>query len=181
MLSADGGNGGGTMITTDKPILDVTCGGRMMWFDKQNPACLYLDSRDEEFENAWGSNHSTRHIKVHPDVIADFTDLPFADDTFSLVVMDPPHLQKVGTESWTKKAYGSLTAEWPTVIRDGFHECMRVLKPYGTLIFKWSEVQIPTREVIKAIGQEPLFGHASGKKMNTHWMTFMKIPSNGGD
>ena len=24
-----------------------------------------------------------------------------------------------------------------------FRECFRVLKPYGVLIFKWNEVQIP--------------------------------------
>lgn len=34
---------------------------------------------------------------------------------------------------------------------------------------------IPAAEIIKVIGQEPLFGHRSGKKMNTHWMCFMKF------
>ena len=46
---------------------------------------------------------------------------------------------------------------------------------YGCLVFKWSDIQISTREVITAIGQEPLFGHRSGKKMNTHWMCYMKL------
>jgi Methyltransferase domain. len=160
-----------------KPILDVTCGGRMMWFNKQNPACLYLDNREEDFSARWGSNNAERHIFIHPDIIADFTDLPFDDNTFYLVAMDPPHLRSIGDSSWTKKAYGSLRNGWEKTIHDGFAECMRVLKPYGTLIFKWSEVQIPTRKVIDAIGQEPLFGHISGRKMNTHWMTFMKIPN----
>ena len=45
----------------------------------------------------------------------------------------------------------------------------------GVMVFKWAEVQIPTRDVIKAIGQEPLFGHRSGKKATTHWMVFMKF------
>ena len=159
-----------------KPVLDVTCGGRMMWFNKQNPVCLYIDKREEDFTARWGSNNAERHISVHPDMIADFTDLPFADESFYLVVMDPPHLETVGEGSWTKKAYGYLQTGWQQMIHYGFQECMRVLKPYGTLIFKWSEVQIPTRKVIDAIGQEPLFGHISGRKMNTHWMTFMKIP-----
>jgi hypothetical protein len=51
-----------------------------------------------------------------------------------------------------------------------------VLDDYGTLIFKWSEVQIPLRKVLDAIGAEPLFGHRSGKNMNTHWMAFMRFP-----
>lgn len=49
-----------------------------------------------------------------------------------------------------------------------------VLKLHGTLIFKWSEIDIPTREVIQAIGIEPMFGHKSGKAMKTHWLCFMK-------
>lgn len=155
-----------------KPILDVTCGGRMMWFDKHNPACLYLDNR----ELPETSLCDGRKFRVEPDVIADFTNLPFENNTFHLIVFDPPHLIKVNDDAYMKIKFERLTEEWPKVIHDGFQECMRVLKPYGTLIFKWSEVQIPTREVINAIGQEPLFGHISGRKMNTHWMTFMKLP-----
>lgn len=67
------------------------------------------------------------------------------------------------------------------MIHDGFAECMRVLDDYGVLIFKWSEVQIPLKKVLDAIGEEhkPLFGHRSGKHMNTHWMAFMKFPQDG--
>jgi hypothetical protein len=28
------------------PVLDVTCGGRMMWFNKRHPLALYLDNRE---------------------------------------------------------------------------------------------------------------------------------------
>ena len=61
------------------------------------------------------------------------------------------------------------------MIHDGFRECMRVLKPDGVLIFKWSDISVSTRDIIKVIGQEPLFGHRSGRKMNTHWMCYMKM------
>jgi hypothetical protein len=66
--------------------------------------------------------------------------------------------------------------DWREELRCGFEECMRVLRPHGTLIFKWSEYQIPTRDVIAAIGYKPLFGHPSGRASKTHWMTFMKLP-----
>ena len=59
-------------------------------------------------------------------------------------------------------------------VAKGFREGMRVLKPDGVLIFKWSEVQIPTPEIISAFGYKPLFGHHSGKKSNTNWLCFMK-------
>jgi hypothetical protein len=55
---------------------------------------------------------------------------------------------------------------------------MRVLKPFGTLIFKWSESDIPTRQVIAVIGAEPLYGHHSGKTAKTHWLCFVKGVSN---
>lgn len=143
-----------------------------MWFEKQNPLCLYLDKRRVKTM----THYDGRTFSVDPDVLADFTALPFDDSSFSLVVFDPPHLESVGETSYMGIHYGKLTNDWEKVIKSGFDECMRVLKPHGTLIFKWSEVQISTRKVINAIGQEPLFGHRSGQRMNTHWMTFMKIP-----
>ncbi|ERT60374.1 hypothetical protein HMPREF1254_0699 [Prevotella sp. BV3P1] len=51
---------------------------------------------------------------------------------------------------------------------------MRVLKPNGTLIFKWNEVQIPIRKIIDVIGCEPLFGHTTRRSSTTVWMAFMK-------
>lgn len=155
-----------------KKILDVTCGGRSIWFDKNHPAAVYCDKRKEEFEGLWKG--STIKCIVAPDVICDFTKLPFEDNTFSLVVFDPPHLISAGQTGWLVKKYGHLEANWPDMLRDGFRECMRVLKPDGVLIFKWSEIQIPADKVWKAIGQKPLFGHHSGKKSNTFWGCFMK-------
>ena len=51
-------------------------------------------------------------------------------------------------------------------------ECLRVLKPSGTLIFKWNENQVKLREVLKAIEPvSPLFGN---RRAETHWLVFMK-------
>lgn len=158
-----------------KMILDVTCGGRSIWFQKEEPHTIYCDRRSESFNGVFGSNHSNHTIVVKPDVVCDFTDLPFENDTFNLVVFDPPHIENLKETSWFKKRYGSLDGDWKPMLRKGFSECMRVLQVGGVLIFKWSEVKISTREIIDIIGQEPLFGHRSGKKMNTHWMCFMKF------
>lgn len=76
--------------------------------------------------------------------------------------------------SWLAKKYGRLLPSWEDDIRQGFEECMRVLKPNGTLIFKWNEQQIPTARIIEIIGQKPLFGHTSGKGGKTIWMCFLK-------
>lgn len=156
-----------------KHILDATCGSRTMWFDKECPLAVYMDKREEKLEGIWADHEG--NLSVNPDVVADFTKIPFPDFSFELVVFDPPHLARVGDSAWMRKKYGCLPNDWQPVIHDGFWECWRVLKEYGTLIFKWSEIQISTRKIIDVIGKEPLFGHRSGKRMNTHWLVYMKM------
>lgn len=75
----------------DKKILDVTCGARTMWFDKNHPAAVYCDKRREEYHNLW-KNAGNCSLQIAPDVLCDFTNLPFPDESFPLVVFDPPHL-----------------------------------------------------------------------------------------
>ena len=162
-------------MVTDKLILDATCGSRTIWFQKDEPHTLYVDQREFNTEKRFGSKDSLRKYICKPDVISSFTALPFPDNSFYHVVFDPPHLVRAGDDAWLTLKYGKLPQDWQSVIKQGFSECMRVLKPNGTLIFKWSDVQVTTREVIDAIGTDPLYGHRSGKKMNTHWMVFMKI------
>ena len=153
----------------NKKILDATCGSKMMWFQKDNPHTIYADMRKEEHILSDG-----RILKISPDIQMDFTKMPFEDDSFSLVVFDPPHLNKLGEKSWLAKKYGKLLPSWEDDIRAGFEECMRVLKVDGTLIFKWNENQIKINHIIDVIGTMPLFGHPSGRNGQTIWMTFMK-------
>lgn len=159
-----------------KRILDACCGSRMFWFDKKNPDVEFVDCREFEDAQIWksGDGKAVRYCSVKPDTVADFTDLPFEDETFYLVVFDPPHLVHVGKNSWLAKKYGRLTGDWREMLRKGFSECLRVLKSNGTLVFKWSETDISVKEILNIIGHSPLFGHKSGKQAKTHWMCFMK-------
>lgn len=92
-----------------------------------------------------------------------------------MLYLIPPHLTRVSDTAWMFKKYGRLDKDnWQEVLKKGFDECWRVLKPHGTLIFKWNEVQIPVKDVINAIGRDPLYGNRSGKASNTHWMAFIK-------
>lgn len=159
---------------TEKFILDVCCGGRMFWFDKKHPNALYLDIRQEQ-DFITGEGHDNRHRSILPDKVMDFRKLNLPDESFSLVVFDPPHFL-MGKKSYYAQIYGSLNKKtWQNDIQDGFKECFRVLKPKGVLIFKWSESQIPLREILALTPIKPLFGHRSGKAMKTHWLCFMKI------
>ena len=151
-------------------------GSRMFWFDKENPDVEFVDIREIDREKIWESKDGTRSafLDVHPTTIADFTDLPFKDNTFYHIVFDPPHITDINENAWIAKKYGKLPNNWEQLIHDGFWECMRVLKPNGTLIFKWSEIDIPLSKLLKVIGTQPLYGHRSGKHMTTHWMAFIK-------
>lgn len=147
-------------------ILDACCGSRMFWFDKNNSDVVYADNRELSDTLCDG-----RTLNVHPDVIADFRNMPFEDESFYMVVFDPPHLLKAGDESWLAKKYGKLTSTWQDDIQQGFTECMRVLKPNGTLIFKWNEEQVALSKLRRLFPQAPLFGNRRSK---THWLVFMK-------
>ena len=95
---------------SDKKILDVTCGSRTIWFDKNHPAAIYCDKRKAEYENVWGNNNdkAERKCVIDPDIVCDFTNLPFQDNSFSLVVFDPPHLLKAKETAWLVKKYSKL-------------------------------------------------------------------------
>ena len=150
-----------------KKILDACCGSKMFWFNKKNENTVFMDNRTLEDTLCDG-----RRLVIKPDLIADFKDIPFEDNTFYLVVFDPPHLKQAGKNSWLAKKYGTLDKQtWPQDIRQGFNECMRVLKPNGTLIFKWNEEQIKLKDILKVIEYKPLFGN---KRAKTHWLVFMK-------
>lgn len=155
-------------------VLDACCGSKMFWFKKNEPHTTYCDIRKVPYHEFYHG----RYLEVSPDVQCDFRKLPFRDETFWHIVFDPPHLIRVGEKSWTYLKYGSLGDDWQRILHDGFAECWRVLKTHGTLIFKWSEVQIPVKEILNAIGKEPLYGNRSGKHMATHWMAFVKFEEN---
>ena len=79
------------MADNTRPILDPCCGSRMFYFDKEDPRVLFCDNREVEETLCDG-----RTLKVRPDLVADFRDLPFGDKSFDLVIFDPPHLRKAG-------------------------------------------------------------------------------------
>lgn len=149
-----------------KRILDACCGARMFWFDKNNPDVVFMDRRKVSTMLCDG-----RQFVVNPDVIGDFTDIPYADNWFNMVVFDPPHLIHAGKTSWLALKYGTIEGDWKDMIRKGFKECLRVLKKDGVLIMKWSSDQISTKDVLQVLPMQPLFCHRRGKSI---FLVFMK-------
>ncbi len=147
----------------------------MFWFDRKDERAVFVDNRRESFMlKDKSSSGGSRQLIIDPDLVADFTSLPFESDTFALVVFDPPHLVGNGENGWLAKKYGKLGVDWRSDLRCGFSECFRVLKPDGTLIFKWNEHDIPVSKVLALTPECPLFGNRCGKNAKTHWIVFMK-------
>lgn len=66
--------------------------------------------------------------------------------------------------------YGSFTDEE----RSAFRECLRVLRPGGTLVFKWYEYHIPLKDVLACCPARPLLGNRRPRTSKTHWVLFMR-------
>ena len=155
----------------EKFILDATAGFRMMWFNKHHPNTIYLDQRPE----------------CEPDIVGDFRHLEqFEDGIFNLIVWDPPHRTLTGVPKnfWIMHHYGGLNPEtWQHDLTKGFNELWRVLKPYGILIFKWTDDHIKLHRVFPLFPVKPLFGQttaSTAKASTTQWFCFMKIPKEEG-
>jgi len=155
-----------------KYILDVCCGCRQFWFQKNHPNTVYMDLRREKK----GFQDIRPNKEIKPDLIGDFRQIPFSDNCFKLIIMDPPHIIADGPLFRMTKEYGWLEQDtWWQDIRNGINECWRVLEDFGVLIFKWNEASIKRKAVLNAIGKKPLIGHPVLSKIPTHWFCFMKI------
>lgn len=165
-------------MTESKLILDACCGGKMFWFDKNHSDTLYIDNRIVK-PCTVGNGRNSRSFECSPDREMDFRSMGLENESFSLVVFDPPHLTSLGKKSYMAVKYGKLDKDtWRSDIKLGFRECFRVLKPNGILIFKWNEHDIRLSEILKLTDYRPLFGHPSGKAQKTHWVCFMKNKTN---
>ena len=155
------------------PVLDVCCGSRAFWFDKEDCRAYFVDKR----KGIWHRVHSDTPrspVVVEPDWQGSFENLPFPDNTFYHVIFDPPHIVNSSASGNVAKYYGVLKGDWQSLLEAGFKECFRVLQIGGTLIFKWNELHIPLKDILKLTNEKPLYGHKSGKLSRTHWVAFIK-------
>lgn len=147
----------------------------MFWFNRADPRAVFVDKRRETHElTDKSSKGGSRTLVVDPDIQADFTALPFPDESFAMVVFDPPHLIRNGRKGWLAKKYGKLEGDWKEELRQGFAECFRVLAANGTLIFKWNEHEVPVGQILELTPETPMVGNRCGKTAKSHWLVFLK-------
>lgn len=157
----------------DKFILDACCGPRYMWVNKKHPNTLYIDIRIEKK----GYFPYRKNLSIQPDMQIDFTDMPFEDETFKLVIFDPPHGISNSKNINIYRIFSALDpVNWRSTLKRGFDECWRVLEYNGLLMFKWNEISKSYKEVLKVIGRTPLIYNTIGNKNQTYWACFMKLP-----
>lgn len=151
-------------------ILDATCGPKGMWYQKKHPYVTFMDERNGMYGN----------YKIQPDVVSEWKDMPFADNTFDMVVFDPPHIIQNSDNGNMVQEYGRLSpATWSSVLQNGIEQCFRVLKQDGFFVLKWAKADkfahsIPIEQILKLVPYPPLFGTRTGKKDTNHWIVFIK-------
>ena len=166
-------------------ILDATCGAKNMWFQPNHPLVTYMDIKNGTFVHWTKKTAERRIIHVKPDVIADWSkQLPFDDNTFDMILFDPPHIIKNRkdvnfTETRMEAYYGYLFKDsWKQDLMNGINELFRILKPEGVFVFKWGERTIKIDEILKLFPYKPIFGNrtngCSANDKNTTWLVFLK-------
>ena len=175
----------------DKFILDATAGRRSMWYNKDNPNTIYMDKETDEdlfkrySESLQCRNRPGINITKHKTatVHANFKEIPYPNNSFNLIVFDPPHVITKKMSGSIQKCFGVLNPEtWQSELKKGLEECMRVLKPKGVLLFKWNTFSKRVKELYPLFPSDPLFSQTTTgnnqkrNKSKTVWFCFMKIP-----
>lgn len=155
-------------------ILDLSCGRKAIWFDKNNPLVTFLDIRSGD--------------GIAPDFICDTKNIPESvGKDYDLVVFDPPH-ENCGAKSNMAKAYGHFTRkEIIETITGSGKEAHRLTRKDALMAFKWNDCAYNLDKVLELLAPYwlPLFGHhlrnrgGSAAKTQSYWVLLLRKNKDG--
>lgn len=121
-------------------ILDACCGAMLMyqnWNERLGDELVSIDIRKGDFSiPKMAGNWAEQKVIIQPTIRGDMKFLPFRDNVFDAVVLDPPHLD-VGLGSFMDRKYGCWSqTDLIRTLKAVKIEFERVLKPNGFLFIK---------------------------------------------
>jgi len=136
-------------------ILDACCGAMKMyngWHKKLGDDLVTIDIRKGDysyFSQIFGTNKKVKcEIIIRPTVLADMRFMPFRDNVFDMVIVDPPHLD-VGLGSYLERRYGYWTKkELIRTMKKANEEFKRVLRDHGFILLKIRRKHFPLYEAL---------------------------------
>jgi len=132
-------------------ILDVCVGSAGFYHNrhlKLEEEFIGIDVRKGDFSYKSPSGWAQVRVVIKPTILADMKHLPFRENLFNMIIMDPPHTD-AGLTSWLALHYGTWSQkETIETLRKTNLEFKRVLKPHGSLILKLLPRQVPLYETL---------------------------------
>jgi hypothetical protein len=137
----------GSEISDPRFILDATAGNRHMWKKNKHPSgVVFLDKEP--------------NLRIPPDIIATWDNIPCDDDEYKCILFDPPHVCSL-TSMWNKNPQaipnGSKKApSWYGAFESRAHALEQIhgaqiefSRVAPVICFKWNEASIPLKDVLE--------------------------------
>jgi len=167
-------------------ILDACCGPKEMYHGLHkkftDQEIVYIDIRKGTFTIPYTEG---KKIHIEPTVQADLKKLPFKDNTFTLILFDPPH-GGFTIDTWMGAKYGGLTAsDYKNMLVWANIEFTRVLVEGGIILAKIQEYEDREFYITGFFHNFKLLldikirsrGTSKSERLFTHWLVFAKKPS----
>jgi len=162
-------------MTETPTILDATAGNRHIWTKKYPRGVVFLDIEP--------------NLRISPDVIGDFTNMTmFEDESFNLVIFDPPFAKCGDMHNRPDEKYGSYwgsidsTFHFLRLVNGGLKEIYRVLRPNGFMYLKFNDIHFSLEKLLlilkthfnELIRTSRKSQSGKGNESATYWILFQK-------
>lgn len=153
-------------------VLDITMGHRGMQKEVKKQFGIDYDLLSLDIRGKMGNG-------MKPDIVADSRALPFAPDTFDIILFDPPFSfhkpTSLGNQEYRRfyVTYGldlyTSRIELGNYIQETFREVARVMRQDGFCLLKWSESRIKLDFPLSLLGE--LYEYKRWQRPSKHWGT----------